>query len=90
MSIAAKILFISPSAVSHALKRLRSVTGWIAEKTDQEMFGDPQFLLEPKEANKKAFNDRVIDPGSYTNNPYVMRVLNSRTIETNAKKVDKI
>jgi len=32
----------------------------------------------------------VIDPGSYTNNPYVMRVLNSRTIETNAKKVDKI
>jgi hypothetical protein len=54
------------------------------------MFGDPQFLLTPKEAHKKAFNDRVIDPLNYESNPYVMRVLNSRTIETNAKKVDKI
>ena len=68
----------------------RVYDGWIAEAADQEMFGDPQFLLTPKEAHKKAFNDRVIDPLNYESNPYVMRVLNSRTIETNAKKVDKI
>tara|TARA_R110000803_G_scaffold191484_1_gene254160 strand:+ start:2171 stop:2839 length:669 start_codon:yes stop_codon:yes gene_type:complete len=67
----------------------RVYDGWVAEKTDQEMFGDPQFLLTQQEANKKAFNDRVIAPDTYEDNPYVMRVLNARTIETGIEK-DKI
>jgi len=64
----------------------RVYDGWIAEKTDQEMFGDPQFLLTPKEANMKAFNDRVIAPDTYESNPYVMRVLNARSIDTGIEK----
>ena len=64
----------------------RVYDGWIAEKTDQEMFGDPQFLLTPKEANMKAFNDRVIAPDTYKSNPYVMRVLNARSIDTGIEK----
>ncbi|MBT5974305.1 MAG: hypothetical protein HOG64_01210 [Flavobacteriaceae bacterium] len=63
----------------------RVYDGWIAEAADQEMFGDPQFLLTPKEANQKAFNDRVIQPDNYQNNPYVMRILNARNIETGVK-----
>ncbi len=64
----------------------RVYDGWIAEKHDQEMFGDPVFKMTQKEAAKKAFNDRVIAPDTYESNPYVMRVLNARTIDTGIKK----
>jgi len=64
----------------------RVYDGWIAEEADQEMFGDPQFLLTTKEANMKAYNDRVIAPDSYQSNPYVMRVLNARSIDTGIEK----
>ncbi len=64
----------------------RVYDGWIAEKQDQEMFGDPVFPLSQKEAAQKAFNDRVIAPDTYESNPYVMRVLNARTIDTGIQK----
>ena len=64
----------------------RVYDGWIAEKQDQEMFGDPVFTLTQKEAAQKAFNDRVIAPDTYESNPYVMRVLNARTIDTGIQK----
>ena len=67
----------------------RVYDGWIAQKEDQEMFGDPVFPLTLEEAAEKAFNDRVIAPDTYESNPYVMRVLNARTIDTGIKK-DKI
>ena len=49
------------------------------------MFGEPNFILEPKEAQKKAFNDKVITPGNYNTNPYVVRVLAASQIETGEK-----
>ena len=64
----------------------RVYDGWIAEKQDQEMFGDPVFTMTQKEAAQKAFNDRVIAPDTYESNPYVMRVLNARTIDTGIQK----
>ena len=64
----------------------RVYDGWIAEKQDQEMFGDPIFTMTQKEAAQKAFNDRVIAPDTYESNPYVMRVLNARTIDTGIQK----
>lgn len=63
----------------------RVYDGWIAEKEDQEMFGDPIFTLTPKEILMKAYNDRVIAPDTYEDDPYVMRVLNARTIDTGVK-----
>jgi len=60
----------------------RVYDGWTARKEDQQMFGDPQFLLDKKEVIKKAFNDRVITPDNYQTNPYVMRVLNAAAIRT--------
>jgi hypothetical protein len=64
----------------------RVYDGWIAEKHDQEMFGEPQFTLTMKEVISKAYNDRVIAPDTYQQNPYVMRVLNARTIDTGIQK----
>ena len=63
----------------------RVYDGWTARKEDQEMFGKPNFILEPKEAQKKAFNDKVITPGNYNTNPYVVRVLSASQIETGEK-----
>jgi len=60
----------------------RVYDGWTARKEDQEMFGEPNFSLDPKEANKKAFNDRVITPDNYKTNPYVTRVLGASQIKT--------
>ena len=58
--------------------------GWTAMNEDQEMFGTPNFRVDYKEAKKKAFNDRVIDPDNYKDNPYVMRVLDASQIKTEA------
>ena len=41
--------------------------------------------VEVKEAQKKAFNDKVITPGNYNTNPYVVRVLAASQIETGEK-----
>ena len=60
----------------------RVYDGWTAQPVDQEMFGEPRFLLDKKEVIKKAFNDRVITPDNYQSNPYVMRVLNAAAIRT--------
>ena len=49
------------------------------------MFGEPNFVLDKKEANKKAFNDRVITPDNYKTNPYVTRVLAASQIQTGEK-----
>mgnify|MGYP007059421458 CR=1 FL=1 len=59
--------------------------GWTARKEDQEMFGQPNFAIDPKEANKKAFNERVITPDNYQTNPYVVRVLSAAQIQTGEK-----
>jgi hypothetical protein len=63
----------------------RVYDGWTARPEDQEMFGQPKFPLEPKEIIKKAFNDKVITPGNYEANPYVMRVLAATQIQTGEK-----
>jgi hypothetical protein len=60
----------------------RVYDGWTAQPVDQQMFGEPRFLLDKKEVIKKAFNDRVITPDNYQSNPYVMRVLNAAAIRT--------
>jgi len=64
----------------------RVYDGWTADEIDQEMFGEPMFTMEPKEASMKAFNDKVIAPDNYEQNPYVMRTLNARSIDTGIKK----
>ena len=63
----------------------RVYDGWTAKKEDQEMFGTPNFRVDYKEAKKKAFNDRVIDPDNYKSNPYVMRVLDASQIKAEVK-----
>ena len=63
----------------------RVYDGWTARKEDQDMFGEPNFVLDKKEANKKAFNDRVITPDNYKTNPYVTRVLAASQIQTGEK-----
>lgn len=63
----------------------RVYDGWTARKEDQEMFGEPNFSLDPKEAHKKAFNDRVITQHNYKTNPYVTRVLGASQIKTGDK-----
>jgi hypothetical protein len=56
--------------------------GFVADKQNQEEMGEPKFVLTQKEFRQKAFNDRVIEPNTYMDDPYVMRVLNSTIIET--------
>jgi len=63
----------------------RVYDGWTARPEDQEMFGQPKFPIEPKEVIKKAFNDKVITPGNFESNPYVMRVLAATQIQTGEK-----
>jgi hypothetical protein len=77
---------------SHVQARKPGETDWFrvfgtkpARPEDQEMFGQPKFPIEPKEVIKKAFNDKVITPGNFESNPYVMRVLAATQIQTGEK-----
>jgi|TARA_E500000331_G_C16987287_1_gene596216 hypothetical protein len=80
--------FVIMEKAQHAWTKLQSnqanrvYDGFVADAQNQEMMGQPKFALTQKEFRQKAFNDRVIEPNTYKNDPYVMRVLNSTVIDT--------
>jgi hypothetical protein len=83
-----KTAFIIMEKAQHAWTKLQSnrangvYDGFVADAQNQEQMGKPKFALTQKEFRQKAFNDRVIEPGTYQDDPYVMRVLSSTVIDT--------